>query len=95
MICRSSWTDTPEIKEQRASGKHVEKVDAKKEVEAREIRKRNKQMEEIVIEHNKKKKRDKSLVEIHQEELKKKKEKEVWRYGFYCYTLALMGMFWV
>lgn len=72
-MIRSSWTDTPKDKEEKAKGKVKRKVvDLKEESERIRIQERDKQHEEVIKKH-KKKKGGKSLLEMHQEELNNKK----------------------
>lgn len=74
MSDRSSWTDTPQEKLNKASSKQkATKSDIKKEAELEHLKKRDLEQEKIVEKHKKKKKRDKSLLDIHQEKINKKK----------------------
>lgn len=63
---RSSWTDTPNNKT-----KKEEKIDLKKEVELKEMKRKDEEQEKISRKH---KKKTDSLLEIHQSKLKKQKK---------------------
>lgn len=75
-IYRSSWTETPHDKQQKAEGR-INKKDQKRklqeEAERSSARKRDAEQEAIVKKHKKDHKRDKSLLDLHSEKRKKEK----------------------
>ncbi|XP_013167090.1 PREDICTED: GPALPP motifs-containing protein 1 [Papilio xuthus] len=79
MSDRSSWTDTPEDKARKASGR-VKEEDAaaalEQEVRQKQIASRDDEQEKAIKKHKKKHKRDESLLEMHQKKIKKKKKKD-------------------
>ncbi|XP_045542646.1 GPALPP motifs-containing protein 1 [Papilio machaon] len=79
MSDRSSWTDTPEDKARKASGRIKEEDAAavlQQEVRQKQIASRDDEQEKAIKKHKKKHKRDESLLEMHQKKIKKKKKKD-------------------
>ncbi|CAG9858938.1 unnamed protein product [Phyllotreta striolata] len=67
---RSSWTDTPEDRAKKRKTKNEEPLDIKKSAAIRELKKRDKEQEEMTKKH---KRSSESLVDIH---MKKKKDEK-------------------